>query len=91
MGGIITIINFDVLQRNIRRAFPSNNGAKVKKIFVIGAFYLRFLALGAVIYFLLRLGWVNPIGLTVGLSTVVFSIISFGIHNAFKSVTGEAT
>ena len=91
LGGVIAIINFDVLQRNILRTFPANGGAKVKKIFVIGIFYLRFLVLGAVIYFLIRLGWVDPIGLTVGLSTVVFSIISFGIHNAFKSVTGEAT
>ena len=91
LGGVIAIINFDVLQRNVLRTFPSNDGAKVKKIFVIGIFFLRFLVLGAVIYLLIRLGWVNPVGLAAGLSTVVFSIISFGIHNAFKSVTGEAT
>ncbi|MFH1487826.1 MAG: ATP synthase subunit I [Pseudomonadota bacterium] len=90
LGGLVTIVNFDILQRNIRRAFSTSDEVKFKKIWVIGKFYFRFLALGVVIYLLIRVGWVNPIGLVVGLSTVVFSIISFGIHNAFKSASVEA-
>jgi len=90
LGGLVTIINFDVLQRYILRSFASGETVKVKKVWVVGKFYLRFLALGAVLYALIRFDWVDPVGLAAGLSTVVFSIISFGIHNACKSVSREA-
>ena len=91
LGGLIIIANFNVLQHTIRRAFPTETGVKTKKTVLIIKGYLRLLALGAVIYFILKMGMVDPIGLTVGLSTVVFSIISLGISCAFKILTGEAT
>jgi len=91
MGGLIVIFNFDLLQHTIRRAFPSGEGLKTKKILLIGKCYFRLLALGAIIYLLIKLGMVDPIGLTIGLSTVVFSIISFGISCAFKTTNREAT
>ena len=91
LGGLVTIINFDVLQRHILHAFPASGAVKVKKGVVMVKFFLRLLILGVVIFFLIGSGWVNPIGLAVGLSTVVFSIISFGIYSALKSETGEAT
>ena len=91
LGGVIIIINFDLLQHTIRRAFPAKDGERPKKPVLIAKSYLRLLALGAVMYLLIRLDWVDPIGLAVGLSTVVFSIISFGIHCAVKIKTGEAT
>ena len=91
MGGLIVIFNFDLLQHTIRRAFPTSEGLKTSKFFLIGKCYFRLLALGVVIYLLIKLGMVDPIGLTIGLSTVVFSIISFGVSCALKTTNREAT
>jgi uncharacterized membrane protein len=91
LGGLIIIANFSVLQHTIRRAFPSEKVVKTKKSILIIKGYFRLLALGVVIYFTLKWDMVDPIGLTVGLSTVVFSIVSLGISRAFKILTGEAT
>ena len=91
LGGLIVIVNFDILQSTIRRAFPANGAVKSKKAILIAKSYVRLLALGAIIYFLIRIGIVDPIGLTIGLSTVVISIVSFGISSALKMRTREAT
>jgi hypothetical protein len=90
LGGLIIIVNFNILQHTIRGAFPSEKVVKNRKSVLIIKGHFRLLALGAVIYFILKLGMVDPIGLTVGLSTVVFSIVSFGVSRAFKILTGEA-
>lgn len=91
VGGMIIIVNFDLLQHTIRRAFPAKDPGKPRKSTLIAKSYVRLLALGAIMYVLIRLEWVNPIGLAVGLSTVVFSIVSFGISYAVKIRRGEAT
>jgi hypothetical protein len=91
LGGFIIIVNFKVLQHTIRRAFSSQGVMNASKFIIIVKYYLRLLALGVVICYLIKLGWVDPVGLAVGLSTVVISIVSFGIKAAFKTVTGEAT
>ena len=91
LGGLIIIVNFNILQHTIRRAFPSEKVVEDKKSILIIKGYLRLLALGAAIYFILKFDMVDPIGLTVGLSTVVFSIVSLGISLAFKILNGEAT
>ena len=57
---------------------------------IIAKYYLRLLALGVIIYFLITRGWVDPVGLAVGLSTVVISIVTLGIYLARKTYTGEA-
>jgi hypothetical protein len=91
LGGLIIILNFNVLQHTIRRAFPTEKVVKSKKSVLIIKGYFRLLVLGVVIYFTLKLDIVDPIGLTVGLSTVVFSIVSLGISSAFRIFTREAT
>jgi len=91
LGGLIIIVNFNILQHTIRGAFPSEKVVKNRKSILIIKGHFRLLALGAVIYFILKLGMVDPIGLTVGLSTVVFGIVSLGISRAFKILTEEAT
>ena len=50
---------------------------------------LALLGLGLVMYLSIKLGRVDPVGLAIGLSTVVFSIISFGISQAVKIRAGE--
>ncbi|UCF56561.1 MAG: ATP synthase subunit I [Deltaproteobacteria bacterium] len=91
LGGLIIIANFSVLQHTIRRGFSSEGVMSTSKFFVIVKYYFRLLALGIIIAFLIKRGWVNPVGLAIGLSTVVISIVGFGIKRALKTVTGEAT
>lgn len=90
-GGLIIIVNFKVLQHTIRRGFSSQGVMSVSKFFIIVKYYFRLFALGAVICYLIKRGWVHPVGLAVGLSTVVISIVGFGIKTALKTAGGEAT
>lgn len=90
LGGVAIIINFDLLQSTIRRAFPTKSTEKLKRPTLIIKSYARLLGLGLVMYLLIKLGRVDPVGLAIGLSTVVFSIISFGISHAVKIRAGEA-
>lgn len=90
LGGLIIIANFNVMQYTVRRAFSPQGNMKSLKVSIIAKYYLRLLALGIIIYVLITRGWVDPIGLAVGLSTVVFSIVVFGINMALKSRTREA-
>jgi hypothetical protein len=90
LGGIIAIANFHVLQHTIRSAFLPQGNMKRGKFSIILKYYLRLLALGVIIYVLLKKGFVHPVGLAVGISIIVFSIIGLGINLAFKSKTGEA-
>ncbi|MGD8984689.1 MAG: ATP synthase subunit I [Desulfobacteraceae bacterium] len=91
LGGFIIIANFKVLQHTIRRGFSAQGVMNASKFFIIVKYYLRLLALGAVICYVIKRGWVDPVGLAVGLSTVFISIVSFGIRTALKTVNGEAT
>ena len=91
LGGLIIIANFHVFQHTICRAFSPEAGRKTKKTVIIGKYYLRLLALGILIYILIGHGWADPVGLVIGLSTVVIGITSFGIKRAWRTTTGEAT
>ena len=85
MGGFITIANFSFLQHTIRLAFTKDNRGKISKSAVIIKSFLRLMGLGIIIFILIARGLVDPIGLTLGLSTVVISIVSFGISRARKT------
>ncbi len=91
LGGLIIIVNFKVFQHTIRSAFSPEGVMKMRKMSIIAKYYFRLLALGVIIYFLISNGWVDPVGLAIGLSTVVISIVSFGINRAWKTFTGEET
>ena len=90
LGGLIIIVNFNVLQHTIRCAFSSEGFIGRKKRSVIMKYYLRLAAIGVLIYFLITQGWVHPVGLTIGLSTVVISIFSLGVHMIWKTSSGKA-
>ena len=90
VGGLIIIANFKIFQHTICSAFSPEGVMNRKKSSIIAKYYLRLLALGIVIYFLIKSGWVNPIGLAIGISTVVISIVTFGISWVLKKSTGEA-
>ena len=91
LGGLIIILNFRLFQNTIRRAFLPEGMMKGMKVIIILKYYFRLLALGIIIYIFVVKGGIDPIGLAIGLSTVVISITSLGITRALRAHTGEAT
>jgi ATP synthase I chain len=90
LGGLIIIGNFNVLQHTIRCSFSPDGVMKNNKLAIVAKYYFRLAILGIIIYILITNGWVNPIGLAIGLSIVVFSIINIGIRAVWKTSSGEA-
>lgn len=80
VGGLLVITNFHVLQHTLRRGFFPDGARKTRKAALIAKYYLRLAALGILIYIFLKQKWVDPVGLTVGLSIVVIGIVSLGIQ-----------
>jgi len=90
LGGIVVIANFGVLQSTIRKAFPGDESTRIRKGLLIAKSFFRLSVLGVIIYLLITRSMVNPVGLAIGLSTVVFSIVSFGVGRALRSRVGGA-
>lgn len=90
LGGLIVIANFCVLQRSIRRGFLSEGNVRTTSFFVVTKYFLRLSVLAIIIALSVKCKWIDPVGLALGLSTVVISIVSFGIKRALRSVMGEA-
>lgn len=90
LGGLVAIANFSVLQHTVRRAFSPEGIHQGAGFSIVGKYYLRLLALGVILYVLITRGWIDPVGLVVGLSTVILSIIGFGIHMILRTRTKEA-
>jgi small-conductance mechanosensitive channel len=89
IGGLMVIVNFHALQHTIRQGFSPDDTRKTGKVSVIAKYYLRLAALGIVIYLSLSQKWVDPVGLTVGLSIVVIGIVSLGIQMIRKTFSKE--
>lgn len=90
LGGLITIANFSLLQHTVKGVFASRQVDKAAKVMIVAKYYFRLLGLGAILFVIITRGWVDPVGLALGLSIVVFSIVGVGIRLAFKTSTGEA-
>lgn len=91
LGGFLIIANFRVFQYTIRKAFSSDGILRTGKISIISRYYFRLLALGIIIFVLINKEWVDPIGLAIGLSTVVLSILTLGINMLLKASSEEAS
>ena len=90
LGGLIIIANFSLLHHTMRSAFSDQSAMKGKKMVLVVKFYFRLAIMGLIIYILITEAWVNPLGLAVGLSIVVLSILNFGIRAAFRTSSREA-
>jgi hypothetical protein len=90
LGGLIAIANFNVLQHTVCRAFSPEGIHQGTRFSIVGKYYLRLVALGVILYVLITGGWIDPVGLAVGLSTVVLSIVGLGIGLALRIRTKEA-
>jgi dipeptide/tripeptide permease len=94
VGGLVVVINFHLLHRFLKGTLeraqkePENKGRA--QAFFAAKQLLRFLALVVMVYLLVRHGWVNTIGLVVGLSTVVLTLTLLGINEVIKQKNKEA-
>jgi hypothetical protein len=87
-GGLIVTVNFNLLARTLRRALKPPHVASHHV--VIAKYYIRFLISGFIIFLLIAGRVVDPLGLVVGLSVVVFSIILATIREVKKLIFKEA-
>mmetsp|Transcript_18354 Transcript_18354/g.8551 ORF Transcript_18354/g.8551 Transcript_18354/m.8551 type:complete len:133 (-) Transcript_18354:1182-1580(-) len=72
-GGLIVTINFHLLYKTLKKAFTPPNLSRYSS--VLAKYYIRFILSGIIIFILLSKHYVSPIGLILGLSIVVVSII----------------
>ena len=87
-GGLIVTINFHMLYRTLKKAFRPPHLASHNVI--LAKYYLRFIVSGFIIFVLISKHYVNPIGLFIGLSVVVASIMFATICEVKKLFFEEA-
>ena len=72
-GGLIVTVNFHLLARTLRKALTPPHLSPVSN--VLAKYYIRFVMSGIIIFILISQQLVNPLGLFIGLSVVVASIM----------------
>ncbi len=87
-GGLIVTINFHMLYRTLKKAFRPPHLASHN--IILAKYYLRFIVSGFIIFVLISNHYVNPIGLFIGLSVVVASIMLATICEVKKLFFEEA-
>jgi uncharacterized BrkB/YihY/UPF0761 family membrane protein len=88
-GGLVAIASFSAMQRTIRRAFAVDRTKNRKKGLIIVKVFLRLFLLGVVLYVLITKVKIDPVGLAIGLSTVVLGIVSLGVSQAWRMRPGR--
>ncbi len=86
-GGLLVTVNFHLLAKTLRKALTPPHLASHNV--VLAKYYLRFLISGFIIFLLIASHLVHPVGLIVGLSIVVFSIILASIGEVKKLLFEE--
>lgn len=87
-GGLIVTINFHLLYRTLKKALAPPHLASHNV--VLAKYYARFMISGFIIFILISGHYVHPIGLFVGLSVVVASIILATMLELTKLIFKEA-
>ena len=87
-GGLIVTVNFHLLYRTLKKAFTPPNIASHHG--VLAKYYVRFGVSGVIIFLLISKHIVEPLGLIVGLSIVVVSIILATMLEITKIIFKEA-
>lgn len=88
-GGLIVTINFHLLYRTLKKAFRPSRLSSHRV--VLAKYYIRFLISGAIIFVLISRHYVDPLGLFIGLSVVVASIMLATMCELTKHIFKEAT
>jgi len=82
LGGLISIMNFIWLKRDLRVVFGSLTGRA--KAAVMFRYYIRFFVSAVIIFFIITRTVADALGLLVGLSIVVINIILSLLMNLSK-------
>ena len=87
-GGLIVTVNFHLLYRTLKKALtpPHLSSHNV----ILAKYYFRFFVSGLILFFLIKGGYVAPLGLFVGLSVVVASIMLATVLEVKKLIFKEA-
>jgi len=87
-GGLLVTMNFHLLAKTLKKALtpPHLSSHNV----IIAKYYLRFIGSGFIIFILIAGNYVNPLGLIIGLSVVVFSIMLATMFEVAKLIFKEA-
>ena len=87
-GGLLVTTNFHLLARTLKNALTPPHLASHNV--VIAKYFLRFTASGFIIFVLIAGHFVNPLGLIIGLSVVVSSIMLATLCELKKLIFKEA-
>ena len=87
-GGLIVTVNFHLLARTLKKALTPPHLASPNAI--LAKYYIRFILSGIIIFVLIAGHIVNPIGLILGLSVVVASIMLATMCELKKLIFKEA-
>jgi diacylglycerol kinase len=95
VGGLLMVVNFHLLHFALRGtleqlAHNPHEGSSQAKAWLAARQMLRFFGLLAIIYLLVRHGWVNVFGLLLGLSTVVLTLMIAAVNEMIKLKSKEA-
>ena len=73
LGGLISIVNYHWLCRDVKKVFAHlTDRAKSRIMF---KYYIRFGVTAVALYFIVSCGVVDVVGLLIGLSTVIVNIV----------------
>jgi small-conductance mechanosensitive channel len=89
IGGLIIIANFNLLHLSILRCTVNPRISK-SSAGILALYYLRFIGTGLVVAVLMIRGWIAPVGLVVGLSTVMLTIVVCGFFIIKRAWIEEA-
>jgi hypothetical protein len=87
-GGLIVTVNFHLLYRTLKKALRPSRLASHNSI--LAKYYVRFCISGIIIFVLISGHYVDPLGLIIGLSVVVASIILATMRELTKQIFKEA-
>ena len=87
-GGLIVTVNFHLLARTLKKSLTPPH--LVSHNVIIAKYYVRFIASGVIIFFLISGHYVDPLGLFVGLSVVVASIVVATLRELKNLIFKEA-
>lgn len=87
-GGLLVTLNFHLLARTLKKALTPPHLASHNIVLV--KYYIRFMVSGLIIFILIAGHYVNPVGLVIGLSVVVASIILATLRELKNLIFKEA-
>jgi len=87
-GGLIVTVNFHLLAKTLKKALTPAHLASHNVI--LAKYYIRFIASGLILFVLIYNHYVNPVGLIIGLSIVVASMMLATVREITKLFLKEA-